>query len=568
MKDQEAAGEASDLPSSSAGLPENEAEKQRTLTPTEFLCSSLYNERNPFFSASKTEEDEGDLKYDAHHVITVILPVSFCMITVILTMNTIGYYSHTLVYLPYTPFVAKTDNVGELLWKSVLNGLIFIFIVATMTFGMILLYKYRCYTVRELADFEHIGAVARILWYLPSGTFFFGKIDVYLEKNAKRLIIVVGNSKNYFNLIVSLWTLFLWPKNKVLKLLPFYREVFITSNIAVDYLTTAFIIWNFSVMGLMCIHWIGPLRAQQVYLVIISALMALTFIKFLPDWTVWAVLFLVALWDLFAVLSPRGPLRILIEIAQNRGESLFPSLIYSSAMVYPYSIIGTALTTYETLAPDEGSSDEQQTSSSETGELFLPAESDSQRNSNATDGTNLLFHENPKSQPVHRYAPHRHVKVTIKDGGEVNSAIVQDEPSTSGLHANESLGSVSKRTTRSKLKTKGPKESAQGNKGSENKPENEDEERGVKLGLGDFIFYSVLVGKASSYGDWNTTAACYAGILIVSEGLCFTLILLAIFRKALPALPISIAFGLVFYISTRTVISPFCDQVSARQINF
>lgn len=40
-------------------------------------------------------------------------------------------------------------------------------------------------------------------------------------------------------------------------------------------------------------------------------------------------------------------------------------------MVYPYSIIGTALTTYETLAPDEGSSDEQQTSSSESDIYFL-----------------------------------------------------------------------------------------------------------------------------------------------------------------------------------------------------
>jgi len=406
------------------------------------------------------QEEELSLKYGAHHVIKLFSPVTLCMAVVVATISTITYYTEKGTYLVYTPFHEQTDDVGTLAWQSLANAGIMLAVIAVMTALLVLAYKYRCTK-------------------LIHGWLFMS----------------------------SLMLLFLFSYLYLAEVLKAY-------NLPLDYITTAIFIWNFGMMGLFAIYWKAPLIMQQAYLIFVSALMALIFIKYLPNWTTWTVLGVISLWDLFAVLAPFGPLRILVETAQERNEQIFPSLIYSSGMVY--ALVGMA------------DRDTERDPEQREGEAPKPQSRGGRSSSQGEDGADGFSEEWSSEAEERSRQRERRARQRREETGD------QPAGQRMGVRRTEQIVE-----------------------------EEDEEDRGVKLGLGDFIFYSILVGKASSYGDWNTTLACFVAILI---GLCLTLVFLALFRKALPALPISIFFGIVFYFVTREIVTPFCDELSSRQI--
>ncbi|KAL7719114.1 Presenilin [Entamoeba marina] len=219
-----------------------------------------------------------------------------------------------------------------------------------------------------------------------------------------------------------------------------FRNMLIVFNSVVDWFTFIFLLVNFAVLGVISIFYVSPMKLNQFFMITISVFMA-SFFSNLPEWTTWMVLISMAIYDLAAVLCPKGPLKILVNLAQERNEPI-PALVYSTAVWM----------------------------------------------------------------------------------GMVNNET--DEINT---------GDSNQFTLSSK-------------KG-----------RGIKLGLGDFVFYSVLVGRCALYD----LTICFSASIAVISGLVGTLILLVKWNKALPALPISIFMGTAVYCISRWCMVPLVTTTSS-----
>lgn len=451
--------------------------------PEQFANSTESNEEN-----IEELEDELVLKYGAQHVIKLFIPVTICLLFVIISLSLITSYQKSGgATLLYTPFNEESQqSSGTKLWMSIANASIFICVVVVMTVVLILLYKFRCYKI----------------------------IHAWLAFSSLMLLF-------FFTYM-------------------FIGELFKQFNVVTDMITVMVLLWNFGIVGMACIHWKGPLILQQIFLIFSCVQMALIFIKYLPEWTTWVLLAFISIWDLIAVLCPFGPLRILVETARSRNDSLFPAMVYSSAVMYTIMAnIDSSLAANKEESKSPKTKAQAPTVTTATGQNEDEDggfEDDETRHlpSSKKQTSRVVGAKPPGERGLNGYVGNNRAEVVRhRHGGNANH-----QPSSANNNAAfEHIQSL------------------------ESQQEDE-QENGVKLGLGDFIFYSILVGKASILGDWNTVIACFLAILI---GLCFTLVLLAIYHKPLPALPISLLFGLLFYFLTNLIVRPFYDNLTYRQ---
>ncbi len=99
----------------------------------------------------------------------------------------------------------------------------------------------------------------------------------------------------------------------------YFQELLHEINyIVVDKVIAFLIISNYAMIEIVML-FIGGLKIMtQSFHVMMSALLALIFIKFNPSWTTWGLLFSVSIWDIYAVLHENGIKRLfLVKFINN-----------------------------------------------------------------------------------------------------------------------------------------------------------------------------------------------------------------------------------------------------------
>lgn len=293
----------------------------------------------------------------------------------------------------------------------------------------------------------------------------------------------------------------------------------------VDCFTFLLVLFNFTVVGVLAVFMSKmAIFVTQGYLVVIGMLVAYWF-TLLPEWTTWMLLVAMSLYDLAAVLLPGGPLRLLVELAMARDEDI-PALVYEARPV-----LANDLSPRDNVIPRR---------------LWRePRSVDSVINENLNIGSNVIPNVNAVSGLD---SSQNESRVNAEEGqgsrgiSELTAPLIEDR-----INVQMHLAQQAVETENLVLEGIGL-----GSSGA------------IKLGLGDFIFYSVLVGRAAMY-DFMTVYACYLAII---AGLGITLVLLAFYQKALPALPVSVLLGVLFYLLTRLLLEAFVVQCSVNFVMF
>ncbi|KAI9905892.1 hypothetical protein PsorP6_013893 [Peronosclerospora sorghi] len=505
-------------------------------------------------------EGYDDLMHGINSFWAIVFPV--CVTMIVASLVVVNYRSASLeasmsTYLVYgdagSGGSGGTGGGAGGLGKSLVNALVIIGAIALLTFGMALLYKFNC------------------MKFL-SGYIMFASTAILSFVGGQLVDEIVNDHLG-------------WP---------------------VDWPTFLFVMINFGFVGVITIFYQKgtPKVVQNGYLVMVSVILAWEFSMW-PEWTTLTFCVVFACYDLCAVLTPCGPLKYLIGLIQEKQAPL-PGLLYEADVRDGVSHDHHRKQQQQPqrrakkARPEDERVAERRRSSSATSQTSSHNHASSRVNNVVAAATTTRRGPSPRSTEALTAAPAATTEGTesspipVGPSGQRPRNVAESSFTTHECETEEAL--VTLLTTFYELFSpedtwKAPQVAekffptqdrmwlliyhkyhvcscsidmpcpvqARQDRRQRRREEEDAEDKTIKLGLGDFIFYSVLVGRAA-IKDFSTFAVAFVCIVM---GLGGTLFLLAVLHKALPALPISIFLATIFYLLTEYIFIDFCSFMMA-----
>nr|CCA17900.1 presenilinlike protein putative [Albugo laibachii Nc14] len=434
------------------------------------LLEHRYGDPDREYDAPTSHPEELATYEDFQHAIgsfyAVVAPVTLTMILAslfsieIVDPTTAQQVANT--YLVYKPQKASTETNGMKIEEALINAVVIVSFFLVATFGIVFCYKFRCTNIL-------------IVYMMASSVMLLGFLGGHL-------------------LLLTLTQV----------------------GIMVDAPSFLFLGYNFAVAGVLSIFYQKGLsiKITQSYLICTSVIMAWQFGQ-LPEWTTWALVTMLAFYDLCAVLTPYGPLRCLVNLVQEQGRPL-PGLLYEADVGHvSLGTDGMLENELHTAARNANSPQPKAIAK----RSYYQCESDH----------TILTMQRERSDDAEERMKTRLVSFFKR----VDPASLQNVDALVWKYRGRETDLWRELTKRYLVE--------------------EEESNTIKLGLGDFVFYSVLVSRAARY-DFCAMIGCISAILV---GLGGTLYLLGLYKKALPALPISILLSVSVYFWVRTAYIPY-----------
>jgi presenilin 1 len=494
-------------------------------------------------SDGSSDEDEDDfdmsiqeLLYSSSSYYAIAKPVTLTMILAALTVCFVNNdetraQGEAAMATAYQVWNVDSASTGSALAMSLANALVMVSVICAMTFVVVLLYRFK----------------------------FMKCLIGYMVVCSGTLLGILGG--NLLQTAISIY------------------------NIPVDKLTFYFFMFNFAFVGVIAVFWGQgiPKTVTQGYLIATSVILA-WHLSYFDDWTTWTLLFMLAVYDLCAVLTPCGPLKALVNLMSKDDAPDMPGLLFEADLPpeakrprTPASMRGSGTgTRASSMASHVETEPVVNAAVTEERKVKIPL---------AIAKVYQLTVISIPEESLKVMFPTRFDASNVsasplltEDGFSSSSVNIPESPTPQQLRAEvvvrlpanggciENFSRRGKKVYLERDRHGNPKRilwvDRNGKVFAEMKSDDDEgpERNSIRLGLGDFIFYSVLVAKAAQY-SFATFAAC---MLVILAGLGGTLVLLSVYGHALPALPISIFLGVVFYLTTRLFVEPWIEAVLAQ----